>query len=125
MSRRGGLTLRTRRTPDMTKQLDPERAVRAIEIASVLAGSRPHALAGAFAGLLSEIEEKVTDLLRHYTEEMVDELRTVAEPLRPQAAAFVAHATQLTRIVLGAEEGELVRRRAAAAISAQSETMVA
>lgn len=126
MARRG-LTLRARRIPDLTKKPETDKMARAIEIASVVSGARPHALAGAFAGMLSEIEEKVSDLLRHYTEELVDELLTVEEGLKTQALVHAGHAVELTRIVLGPDEGDLVRRRVAAASSPATpdETLVA
>ena len=114
---RPGFSLRARRIPDMTKPLDPLRQARAVEVARVISGSRQSAMAGAFAGLLNEIEEKVTETLRHYTTEMLDELRDAPDELRPQAHAYVDHAILLTRMLLGDEEADLLRRRAAAAQS--------
>jgi hypothetical protein len=114
---RPGFSLRARRIPDMTKAIDPARQDRAIEIARLISGSRQSAMAGAFAGLLSEIEEKVTDTLRHYTIDMLNELRDAPVELRPQAQAYVDHAILLTRHLLGDDEADLLRRRAAAAQS--------
>lgn len=114
-TRASGLSLRSRRMPDMSKVLDGNRAAHAAELAAIIGGARPFAMAGAFAGMLADIEEQLADMLRQYAEEMVDELHSVAEALRPQAAAYVAHAIELTRLVLGADEADLVRRRAAAA----------
>jgi hypothetical protein len=115
--RRPGFSLRARRIPDMTKPLDPLRQARADEVARLISGSRQSAMAGAFAGLLKDIDEAVAETLRHYTTEMLDELRDAPDDMRPQAQSYVDHATLLTRYLLGDEEADLLRRRAAAAQS--------
>ncbi len=127
MTRKGGFGLRAvGQMPDFTKRLDPQKAKRAIDLATLIAGSRPHAMAGAFAGQLSEIEEPVAHRLRHFTTEMFDELRKLDPAQRVQADALIEHATRLSTILLGAEEGELVRRRVAAAQpDTAAETLVA
>ena len=130
MVRKGGFGLRaTGRAPDFTRQVDPAKTKHAIELASIIAGVRPHAMAGAFAGMLAEIEEPIAEHLRHFTTEMIDQLQGMAAEQRPQAERHAAHAIELTRILLGAEEGDLIRRRAAAATAAapdeESATLVA
>ena len=116
MSRKGGFGLKaTGRAPDFSKRPDQEKLQRALAFAAVISGARPYAMAGAFAGMLAEIEEPVAEHLRHYTTEMLDELRAVPPENRQQADFYVAHAVALTRLILGAEEGDLMRRRAAAA----------
>ncbi|MCC6919402.1 MAG: hypothetical protein IT548_09365 [Alphaproteobacteria bacterium] len=125
MSRRSSFSLHARRTPDMSKRLDPQKAERAIVLATIIGGAKPHAMAGAFAGFLTEVEEKTVETLRHYTEEMFDELRTADEGTTAQATAYVSHAIELSRLILGKEEAELIRRRAAAAVAAHGETAAA
>ncbi|BCW89924.1 hypothetical protein sos41_30920 [Alphaproteobacteria bacterium SO-S41] len=129
MVRKGGFGLRaTGRAPDFTRRVDPAKAARAIELASIIAGVRPHAMAGAFAGMLAEIEEPVTEHLRHFTTEMIEQIQGIAAEQRPQVELHVSHAVDLTRLLLGAEEGDLIRRRAAAATAAadeESATLVA
>jgi hypothetical protein len=126
MTRRTSFSLRARRMPDMTKRLDPVKAAHAIELASIVAGARPFAAAGAFAGFLADVEEQLVSQLRRYTEEMVDELHAAPEELRPEAAAFVRHATELTGILMSEDDASIVRRRAVAAVNPQpGEALVA
>lgn len=126
MTRRAGLNLRARRIPDLTRMLDPQKADRAIQLAALVMGARPHATAGAFGSIIAEIDEKIGGLLRHYTADMIDELAIAPPGLRPQASVFIQHAIELTCIMMSPEEGELIRRRAAAALDAQAaEPMVA
>ncbi len=121
MARKGGFGLRaTGRAPDFTRTFDPAKAKRAIAYATILAGAKPHAMAGAFAGLLAEIEEPVGEHLRHYTTEMLDELHGIDAARRPQAEVYVAHAIALTGLLMGAAEGDLMRRRAAVATAPES-----
>ena len=121
MARKGGFGLRaTGQQPDFSRRLDPQKAGRAIDLATLIAGSRQHAMAGAFAGQLAEVEEPVAQRLRHYTTEMFDELRGLDGDHLQQARAYIDHATTLSELLFGAEEGKLVRRRAAAAIADHS-----
>jgi hypothetical protein len=123
MARKGGFGLRaTGRAPDFARTFDAAKAKRAIALATVLAGAKPHAMAGAFAGLLAEIEEPVSEHLRHYTTEMLDELHGIAAAQRPQAEVYVAHAIALTALLMGTAEGDLMRRRATAAAPEIAET---
>lgn len=125
MARKGGLALRARRLPDMSRLPDLRRATHAIELARVIARSRPHAMAGAFAGMLADVDEKVCDALRTYISEMPDVLLTTAPELRPQADVYVRHALALTSILLGDEEADIVRRRVAAATASSGQALVA
>lgn len=125
MVRRSSFSLHARRMPDMTKHLDPQKAERAITLATIVGGARQHAMAGAFAGFLAEVEEKTVEALRHYTDEMFDELRTAEDSLTAQASDYVGHAVELSRLILGQEEAELIRRRAAAAVAAHEESAAA
>ena len=51
--------LRAQRVPDLTRTLDRMKAARAVEVATLIAGARPHAMAGAFSGFLSDVDEEV------------------------------------------------------------------
>lgn len=121
LSRKGGFGFRARRTPDLARNLDAQRAKRALDIAQLVAGTRAHAAAGAFGSVIAEIDEKVGALLRHYTTDLIEELGSVPLMVLKQAEAFVAHAAALSEILLGEEEGAIVRRRSAAAIEARTQ----
>ncbi len=114
-SRKAGFSLRAQRVPDLTRTLDRMKAARAVEVATLIAGARPHAMAGAFSGFLSDVDEEVCDLVRKYTSDMLDELRRLPEATQVRAGAFVDHATTLARILFGETEGQLLRRRVVAA----------
>lgn len=125
-ARRSSFGIRGRRMPDLTRRLDPAKAGRAIMFARIMAGLRPHAVAGAFTSFLGTLESKITRQLERYTEELVEELLNVSPPLRAQAAGYVEHAAALSGHLMGEEAAAIVRRRAAAAIAAwDSETLVA
>ena len=51
---------------------------------------------------------------------MFDELRGLDGEHLQQAKVYIDHATTLSELLFGAEEGKLVRRRAAAAIADHS-----
>lgn len=116
-ARRGGFGFRgARRVPDLTRTLDPAKAARALELAKLIAGSRTHGLAGAFAGMLGQVDETVTANLRRYTHDLADEVHALGPAGAASARKFVDHAVALTAVLDGAEESETLRRRAAAAL---------
>jgi len=59
----------------------------------------------------------VSQYLRSYTDSMVAELKTLDFEKRPRAQAFLAQAETLSDAILGVEETDLIRRRAAAALA--------
>ncbi len=115
--RRGGFAFRgARRVPDLTRTLDPQKAARAVQLAKLIAGSRTHGLAGAFAGLLNQVDETVTTALRRYTHDLADEVHALGQDGAASAKKFIDQAVALTAILDGREEAETLRRRAAAAL---------
>lgn len=115
--RRGGFGLGGRRVPDLTRSLDPQRAAKAVELAKLIAGSRPHAVAGAFAGLLIQVDEQVTTLLRRYTQGLADAVHELGQDGYPSAAKFVEQAVALTAAIDGPQEAATLKRRVAAALA--------
>ena len=60
--------------------------------------------------------KKCRSICAMYADSMVTELRTLEFEKRPRAQSFMAHAEALSDAVLGVEETDLMRRRAAAAL---------
>ncbi len=115
--RRGGFGIRaTRRMPDLTRSLDPAKAAKAVQLAKLVAGSRQHAMAGAFAGLLKQVDEQVTATVRQYVDELSDEVHALGQAGATSSAKFVDHAAALIAALDGPEAGDQVRRRANAAL---------
>ena len=107
------------RRPDLTRDVDAMRLERALSWAKLLAGSARFATDGAFHEAHREAFERVSLHLRQYADAMVTELRTVDEAHRTRAESFVAAAQSLGDAVLGPEETDLFRRRAAAATASR------
>ncbi len=116
--RRGGFGLRgVRRVPDLSRSFDPQKAERALELAKLIAGSRPHALAGAFAGLLTKVDEAATANLRRYAGNLIDEVHAMGLDGPPGARRFVDHAIALTAALDGQQDADTLRRRVNAALA--------
>lgn len=114
--RRGGFGLRGARVPDLTRTLDPQKAAKAIELARLIAGSRPHGMAGAFAGLLTQVDDAVTANLRRYTHDLADEVHALGQAGAASSAKFVDQAVALTAALDGQQEADTLRRRVTAAL---------
>lgn len=115
--RRGAFGLRgARRFPDLMRTLDPQKAARALELARLIAGSRPHALAGAFSGLLNQVDDAASKNLRQYTQSLADEVHAVGQDGHRSAAKFIEQAIALTAAMDGQEEADTLRRRVTAAL---------
>lgn len=115
--RRGGFGIRaTRRAPDLTRSLDPVKAAKAVQLAKLIAGSRQHAMAGAFAGMLKQVDEQVTATVRQYVDDLSDEVHALGQAGATSSAKFVDHAAALIAALDGPEAGAQVRRRAHAAL---------
>lgn len=116
--RRGGFGLRgARRAPDLTRSFDAQKAERALALARVIAGSRPHAIAGAFAGMLARVDEAATGHLRRYTHDLADEVHALGHEAPPGAGRFAEHAIALTAVLDSQEEADTLRRRVKAALA--------
>jgi len=115
--RRGGFGIRaTRRAPDLTRTLDPVKAAKAVQLARVIAGSRQHAMAGAFAGMLKQVDEQVTATVRQYVDDLSDEVHAMGQEGAAASIKFVDHAAALIGALDGEAAGDMVRRRANAAL---------
>lgn len=116
-ARRGGFGLSAkRRMPDLMRTLDPVKAAKAIEMAKLIAGSRPHGTAGAFAGLLKQVDAQVSKSLRSYTHDLADEVHGLPAHGQASAAKFVDQAVALTAVLDGNAEADTLRRRVQAAL---------
>ncbi|MFT3809247.1 MAG: hypothetical protein QM698_04965 [Micropepsaceae bacterium] len=115
--RRGGFGIRAvRRAPDLTRMLDPQKAAKAVQLARLIAGSRQHATAGAFAGMLNQIDEQVTATVRQYVDDLPGEVHALGQAGSAMSVKFVDHAALLIAALDGPEAGEQVHRRANAAL---------
>ena len=104
------------RRPDLSRDPDVSKVERALLWGKLLAGSTPYAGGGAFYSSHKTAFEEVSQYLRQYADSMVTEFRTLDFGKRPRAQSFMAHAEALSDAVLGVEETDVMRRRAAAAL---------
>jgi hypothetical protein len=102
------------RRPDLSRDPDSAKVERALLWGRLLAGSTPYAGGGAFYAAHKDAFEEVSQFLRMYAESLMNELKTLEFDKRPRAQAFQAQAEALSDIILGMEETEQIRRRAAA-----------
>lgn len=105
------------RRPDLARDPDNARVEKALMWGRLLAGSTPYAGGGAFYAAHKDAFEEVSNFLRSYTDSMVAELKTLDPDRRPRAQQFLQHAEAISDVILGVEETDLMRRRAAAALS--------
>jgi hypothetical protein len=103
------------RRPDLSRDPDATRVERALVWGRLLAGSTPYAGGGAFYAAHKDAFEEVSQYLRMYADSMMAELKSLEFEKRPRAQAFQTHAEALSGVILGVEEAEQIRRRAAAA----------
>lgn len=71
---------------------------------------------GGFSSARNKLVEKVGEYLDHYVGEVVDLIRTDEVEDPEIAAAFLAHAADFNQLIRGDKAGDLVRRRAHAAL---------
>jgi hypothetical protein len=108
------------RVPDLTRPYDGERGARAVNYARLLSGCKPLASAAAFGASLGAANDEVCLALKSYSEDIVRELRASEGEGRERIEQYFALTVELTDILFSAEEGEFLRRRGRAAISAQA-----
>jgi hypothetical protein len=106
------------KTPDVSRAADPEKSDRALSYARLIAGCRRSAAGAPFAASLKEAEEELILTLKTYNDEIVRELRAAEGERRVHADQFFALAAELTALLFSPEEGEFLRRRGRAAVSA-------
>jgi hypothetical protein len=98
--------------------VDPERNERALRYATLISGCKPFASAGSFAASREDAHKGAAEYLRRYNEEALYDLRTTNMERRQLAKDRFALASELTAILCGEEEAELLRRRGRAANAA-------
>jgi hypothetical protein len=98
--------------------VDPERNERALRYATLISGCKPFASAGSFAASREDAHKEASEYLRRYNEEALYDLRTTNMERRQLAKDRFALASELTAILCGEEEAELLRRRGRAANAA-------
>jgi hypothetical protein len=103
---------------DISKSPDPERVARAMRYANLAAHSRPFAVAAAFNAKLAEVLESVSIELRSYGEDLLRELRATSPDARAHAEAHFTVMLELSKLLLGEEEADFLRRRARVAVGA-------
>jgi hypothetical protein len=103
---------------DIARAPDPEKVARGLRYATLAAHARPFAVAAAFNARLAEVLEEVGVELRSYSEDLLRELRAAAPEARNTAEAHFAVMLDLSKLMLGEEEADFLRRRARVAVGA-------
>ncbi len=103
---------------DISRPPDPERVARAMRYANLAAHSRPFAVAAAFNAKLAEVVEELTIALRSYSEDLLREVRAASPDGRSNAEAHFTVMLELSKLILGEEEADFLRRRARVAVGA-------
>ncbi len=91
--------------------IDPERHERALRYATLVADCKPFAAAGSFAASREDVHKKAAEYIRRYNEEALFDLRTTNAERRQLAKDRFALAAELTSILCGEQEADLLRRR--------------
>jgi len=107
-----------RGTGDFSRPTLDEKRVLALSYARLVAGTRIFAAPGSFAAKQRTAFEDMSSHLRRYTEDAIRELRSAAGEKRAMVEAQLQYCAELTAILFGKEEAELIRRRLRAAQSA-------
>ncbi|MBI1239077.1 MAG: hypothetical protein GC199_07005 [Alphaproteobacteria bacterium] len=111
----GGYGSRGPRRPDLSHRPDLEKVARAARFAELLSGVKPYAAQIAFNAAASDAFEEVANSLRLYNQEIVNEIRAAEPEDRVNAEDYVRIAMRISDLLLGEEESDQLRRRAAAA----------
>jgi hypothetical protein len=75
-------------------------------------------VAAAFNARLAEVVEEVTIALRSYSEDLLREVRAASPDGRSNAEAHFTVMLELSKLILGEEEADFLRRRARVAVGA-------
>lgn len=103
--------------PDLRHAPDPEKTVIALANAKLIIGCKPFAAASSFGTSLKDARDQLIQALRAYSEELVRELRGEECERRYHAEAYLEIAVELTSLLAGTQDGELLRRRGRAALA--------
>jgi hypothetical protein len=93
------------------RAVDPEKIERALRYATLVAGCKPFAAAASFAASLKDAQDEIVGHLRNINDDMLWELRNTDESRRQLAQDQFALAAELTAILCGEDEAEVLRRR--------------
>ncbi|HUO92869.1 MAG TPA: hypothetical protein VMU22_08100 [Rhizomicrobium sp.] len=102
-------------TKKHVKTMDSEKVERALRYATLIAGCRPFAAAASFAASLKDAQDEIVGGLRNINDDLLWQLRAVEEARRQIVQDQFALATELTSILCGDAEAEVLRRRGRAA----------
>lgn len=97
--------------PDLSKELDPQLATRALNAITFLDKARRYAQAGSFTGAINASTAEVEKFLDDYERGIVEELRCEEEAIRERGEAYLDAVADLVQVVRGEEEANLLRRR--------------
>lgn len=105
--------------PELKRAPDAEKVAFALANAKLIIGCKPFAAASSFGASLKDAQDQITQALRGYGEGLVKDLRGDEDDRRPHAEAYLDVVAELTTLLMGAEEGVLLRRRGRAALSSR------
>jgi hypothetical protein len=103
---------------DITRAPDADRVARAMRYATLIAHTKPFATAAAFNAKLAEISEALSIEFRSYSEDLLRELRGASSDARSNAESHFTVMLDLSKLILGEEESDFLRRRARVAVGA-------
>ena len=102
----------------LSRPVDPEKIERALRYAALLSGCKPFAAAGSFGASLEKAQKLAVECVLRHNEDAVRELRDAEEPRRRIVQDQFALAAELTSMLCGEGEADLLRRRGRAALAA-------
>lgn len=106
----------TRSIPQLNELPDTRLVGRATALLSFSEALRTTANYGGFSAARAKVIEKLTEYLGNYVQEVLDMIRGDEVEVRENAAAYLEAAAALSNLAAGEKAGELVRRRAHAAL---------
>jgi len=116
---------RSRRSgPKLDTPPDPKAAVRAVALLTFAHEIRHCANYGGFAAMHTKVMEKLWDIVDHYAEDVLADVRNGDAPDLAIAHAHLRVAADVASLVHDEKAGELVRRRAATACSSVENAVV-
>ncbi len=107
----GGFGLGNPKPLDLSRPPDMERLAYAKRFAQLLVQSRPFAMALGFDGTQRPALEETVAALRRHGEDITREVRASTPETRARAEAHLVVALELSAIVLGKQEADLIRRQ--------------
>lgn len=112
---------RNQRVRRQIPRLEAEPEARLVNCARTLLSFsdelRTAANYGGFSSTRNKMVEKLGEYLDHYVDEVLDLIRTDEVEDRQIASAFLEHSAEFNQFIRGDKAGELVRRRAHAALN--------